>query len=184
MIGLFDARSRILLITEPLARANKEIAQMVSNIAKSQEYVQDHKGTVDELLKELMKPVCTFVSETLSYPSTVCTHDDCCDLIEVGGQHCLKSKHLCHENCGVQGVKVKTMGDARLSWCRAFERCGKPCIKCGHDWQVHQHQTVLYREKIVEKVDQSVEEKLKSAKTAAEAKENAMEMLQADLQAI
>ena len=100
----------------------RPIAETVRLIEDNIQLAKDHKKKVLENPEIASQgiPQNDVTVTVLKHPRTVCVGDDCCRVIEEGGDMKIEYLSICHDNCYLKGVVQETLYDPKLEDCIAM----------------------------------------------------------------
>ena len=141
-LSLNEARNFIVVLSKPMGEAVELIDKNSKEIEKLKALCKADDDEIQKFNERLNFKGFERRRNQLTYPRTVCTHQDCTEYKLIG-----KSKHretiykqICHEPCyDVKGIPVETTNNQQLYHCRAMDN-GR-CRHCKHDYRVHMHMT-------------------------------------------
>jgi GTPase SAR1 family protein len=183
--GLNKARELILVMREPLVEILKTIERSVNNQVTRQQLIASSEHTLHSLEAELTFKSSVLKTHRLSYPRTVCTHNNCCQIEQdAEGTQRKVFKQACHHQCSIKAPEA-SYPEPCLQGCYAMRGAGQStsaatCAECGHGWALHMHTMVEYthEEKTFENL--TVRKQFDDAKT----NKDKMEVLLADAEQI
>ncbi|KAF9437150.1 hypothetical protein BGZ76_001812 [Entomortierella beljakovae] len=170
-VTLDTARRSVLLLAEPMAKINENIAVELNSISLLKKMVQNHEITSKDLKDRLMTTYMDLDPIDLDKPRTVCTSDSCSS---IHGNIVKYDKH-CHVSCYLRNISLNAIRHAGLKGCTAMNREGR-CMVCGCGWEKHMHVKIDYTEVKKSKVDTMVEEELKYTQSKADVTKKEIEM--------
>ncbi|CAG2167983.1 unnamed protein product, partial [Oppiella nova] len=121
-LSLNNAKQNILLLTQPLADIAKNIGDNQKQCEIHKRRIREHKGSIEELEKELYIPSVEIVSTPLDKPVTVCGHKNCCEILNVTGNIKTHYKTYCHSPCYLNSDDGNVVGNTGLLDCKAFNK--------------------------------------------------------------
>ena len=113
-VSLNEARSAILLLVDPLSTIHSTLQSCVKDYSKNYEIIC-------QKLRDKTHQDSGIEAQKIQIPRTVC----------------IRCKAICHKNCKLRSLRVKTQADERLQDCAVFDRDTGACFECGCSVQVH-----------------------------------------------
>ncbi|CAG2176051.1 unnamed protein product, partial [Oppiella nova] len=121
-LSLNNAKQNILLLTQPLADIATIIARSVKECEAHQKRIEEFKGNIDALQKELYIPSMEIETEPLEHPMTVYSDTKCCSQQNINGTIKMHYKTKCHSPCYLKYSDGNIVGNAGLLDCVAFNK--------------------------------------------------------------
>lgn len=115
-ISLNRAEELIRKLPRPLAEIRRQIEENIRLAQRYKRQILDKSLTSDDGLPQMVGHV-----QPLGHPRTVCTSDNCRQIINENNQQVVRYTSICHEHCYLSGVVQEVLGDPRLEDCEAFD---------------------------------------------------------------
>lgn len=131
-LSIFQARSLLLSLAEPIAHITKMLNKNMLRIERMKEEIESGNLNLRQLATRRTRKVLEVAIRELGYPRTVCT---LCGFTLRGGHK--EWRQICHEHCHLAGVKPTLTDEPLLQQCYAMK--DGVCQKCSHEWRVHMH---------------------------------------------
>jgi GTPase SAR1 family protein len=143
-ISLNEAKELILNMAEPLKNVCADIKNTCQKIEKEESEAKHMKAEAADWGRKKTFQGVTSVVQTLDRPYTACTNEICTTskvvYHEVTGDKTTSVIYkACHQPCGLDGIPLQRLNDAKLTGCWAFNCKGDPCTQCEHSYQEHMH---------------------------------------------
>ncbi|KAI9368394.1 hypothetical protein BJX61DRAFT_221358 [Aspergillus egyptiacus] len=181
-LSLNETRHLIAQLTAPMQQISVAITDTIARNEQQAKDLQTVELTMDELKTKLRIHKTTVSAAQLAKPKTVCANEKCVESVfdEERGAEVLLRKKLCHNPCCLTNVPVGKVGTPQLKNCWAF--AGDNCTICKHSWQEHEHILVEYSKKQETVLDDKVQRELATTGSMAQAKRNAIQALEKNIQ--
>uniref|UniRef100_T1IKP8 Uncharacterized protein n=1 Tax=Strigamia maritima TaxID=126957 RepID=T1IKP8_STRMM len=165
-ISLNDARQNIVCLTKPIADISKNIQQNLAIIKDKREMLSSTEANEKDLVKMLFVDIIKLETEPLNHPRTVCGAASCVEYHPAadGSVGAVEYVKHCHSHCGLTGVPVNIVGDARIQKCWAMNGTLN-CTQCGCSWDQHLHITYVQIPVATKITVQDVETKISGKKS-------------------
>uniref|UniRef100_A0AC34RDH8 G domain-containing protein n=1 Tax=Panagrolaimus sp. JU765 TaxID=591449 RepID=A0AC34RDH8_9BILA len=131
-LSINQARAMIISLIQPLAAITSIIQANAAN------YDTNFDDIVKRLEQNLSINEYDLVIEELQYPRTVCTAKKCIGIEKVNGEVTTFYKQICHRQCYLKNIPIKTFPENGLKFCTAMRRT-ENCQKCACSWRDHMH---------------------------------------------
>ncbi|XP_054165543.1 uncharacterized protein LOC128963095 isoform X2 [Oppia nitens] len=119
-LSINETKRTIKLLTQPLADITENIADNIKKCQIQTEKILQFRGNIEELKRELYIPVVEIESKPLDHPMTVCSDNNCCELMNINGQVVKHYRQVCHNKCYLEYDDGNVVGNEGLLDCQAF----------------------------------------------------------------
>lgn len=109
-ISLNKTRKFIYQMAEPIVEISAQIKANIDHIANKENELRDVTKNKMDLAQNLNVEVDDLEATQLPYPATVCTADECTDVITTDRGPQINYKTRCHPHCYLSGVTVNVIG--------------------------------------------------------------------------
>ena len=182
-LSLNDVRRLILELSRPLAEVSKAIEINIKLIEDKEKEISASTDHIEKLKGQLYIPQIDLETTPLGYPSTVCTHKDCCKQVQFGGQNKIDYCTRCHEHCSITGAPSDTLDCVALQHCAAMGPGPfYTCETCAHSWKIHMHVTYECRHVERQVVDDNIQKQIDKNTNSADIVKQHVEALKATAQ--
>ncbi|XP_063922508.1 uncharacterized protein LOC135136942 [Zophobas morio] len=150
-ISINETKELILKLSKPLFDICQLMQENITILNTKEQESARANQTIEELKRNLYKPVVDIEIVKLENSAMVCTGSKCVDKLEVGQITKSAYRTRCHEKCFLSAVTYDVVGHWLLATCSKMYtfRSAPSCKHCGCSYKLHM--ITFYDTKLVEK---------------------------------